>query len=217
MPQPFESLPIRLRPTESSLLNLELNLNNAKAAGRPESDLELLRGMIDEVKTTLGKERELTEPIPVYLPAGTCNSGNGLLYQPAKDTAGNNIAFTKSILLLTDNFTISSAEMFSAVLQDQNRALVYGVRTVGGGGYVVEYDFMIGPYSQGSARVTQSIAVRNHNISTPGLPGGPYIENIGIQPDFRAEFNTKNNLLTGGQPFVNGFMQAISGMINSVH
>jgi C-terminal processing protease CtpA/Prc len=120
-------------------------------------------------------------------------------------------------LLLTDNFTISSAEMFAATLQDQNRVSVYGVRTDGGGGNVVEYDETLGPYGEGNVRITQSIAVRNHNISTPGLPSGPYIENIGIQPDFPVEFNTKNNLLTGGQPFVNGFMQAITGMIDAAH
>jgi len=35
-----------------------------------------------------------------------------------------------------------------------------------------------------------------------------------LQPDFPAEFNTRDNLLTGGQTFVNGFRQVIGNMIN---
>lgn len=214
-PQPFESLPVRLRATELWLMRLEGTLNARQSSGNPQSDIDLINGMIAELKRALAEDRGLTQPLPIYAPVGSCGPGSGLLYQPARDTAGNNVAFTKPILVLTDNFTISAAEMFTATLQDQNRVSVYGVRTDGGGGNVVGYDFTIGPYAEGSARVTQSIAVRNHLISTPGLPSAPYIENIGIQPDFTAPFNTRNNLLTGGQPFVNGFTQAIGGLINA--
>src|SRR5262249_29806465 len=62
-----------------------------------------------------------------------------LSYPPARDAAGNNLAFTKPILLLTDNFTGSAAEFFSATLQDNGRAFVYGTRTSGGGGSIVRY------------------------------------------------------------------------------
>jgi hypothetical protein len=216
-PQPFESLPIQLRATQQWLGRLENLLYTLQSSGHPQSDIDLVNGMISEVQESLAENRGLTQPLPVFAPVGSCNSGSGLFYQPAQDTQGNNIAFTRPILLLTDNFTISSAEMFAATLQDQNRVSVYGARTDGGGGNVVEYDETLGPYGEGNVRITQSIAIRNHNISTSGLPNGPYIENIGIQPDFPAEFNTKNNLLSGGQPFVNGFMQAIAGMINAAH
>jgi hypothetical protein len=212
-PQPFESLPIQLRATQQWLGRLDNLILTLRSSGRPQSDIDLVNGMIAEVQKTLAENRGLTQPLPIYSPVGSCNSGSGLFYQPAQDTLGNNIAFTKPILLLTDNFTISSAEIFAATLQDQNRVSVYGVRTDGGGGNVVEYDTTIGPYGEGSARITQSIAVRNQNISTPGLPSGPYIENIGIQPDFPAVFNTRNNLMTGGQPFVNGFTQVIGSLI----
>jgi Periplasmic protease len=215
-PQPFESLTVQLRATELWLLRLESLLNVVQSSGRPQSDIDLVNEMIAEVQRALAENRGITQPTPVYSPVG-CNSGSGLLYQPARDNLGKNIAFAKPILLLTDNFTISSAEIFAATLQDQNRVSVYGVRTDGGGGNVVEYDFTLGPYSEGSARITQSIMVRNHNISTPGLPSAPYVENIGIQPDFQAEFNTRNNLLTGGQPFVSGFSQVIGNLINNSH
>jgi hypothetical protein len=213
-PQPYQGLTFKLRATELWLLRLESQLFSETLSGRSQSDIDLVKGMIDEVQRALDENRGLTEPLPAYTPAGFCSGGSGLFYQPAKDSQGHNIAYTKPILLLTDNFTLSSAELFAATLQDQNRVSVYGVRTDGGGGNVLEYDETLGPYAEGSARVTQSIAVRNHLISTPGLPSAPYIENIGIQPDFPAEFNTRDNLLTGGQPFVSGFRQVIGNLIN---
>jgi hypothetical protein len=71
----------------------------------------------------------------------------------------------------------------------------------------------VGPYSEGSERVTQSLARRNHDISTPGLPSAPFIENIGVFPDVHADYQTVANLLTGGQPFVSGFSAAIANLI----
>jgi len=53
--------------------------------------------------------------------------------------AGNSIAYTKPVLVLTDNFTLSTAESFTMALQDNKRATVFGMRTDGGGGNVVGY------------------------------------------------------------------------------
>ena len=213
-PQPYPGLSAKLRATQFWRASLENLLDFEESSGRPQSDIDLVKGMIDEVEHALGENRGLTQTLPVFTPVGICNRGGGLFYQPAKDAQGHNIAYTKPILLLTDNFTISSGEMFAAVLQDQNRVSVYGVRTDGGGGNVVSFNETLGPYSEGNARITLSIVVRDHLISTPGLPSSPYVENIGIQPDFPAEFNTRDNLLTGGQPFVNGFRQVIGNLIN---
>jgi hypothetical protein len=194
---------------------MESILLTKQFSGGSQSDIDLLNGMIDQIQSALAKNRGLTEPLQIYAPVGACSSGSGLFYPPATDAQGNNVAYTKPILLLTDNFSISAAEMFAAKLQDEKRVSVYGVRTDGGGGNVVSYNYNAAPYSAGRGLVTQSLAVRNHDISTPGLPGAPYIENIGIQPDFQAPFNTRDNLLTGGQPFVNGFVQAMASLIGA--
>jgi peptidase S41-like protein/PDZ domain-containing protein len=216
-PQPFQALPGKLRATEQLVLDLESLLLTKEFHGGSASDINLLNDMIDELQEALAENRGLTGPIQIYSPVGFCNSGSGLVYPPASDAQGNNIAYTKPILLLTDNFTISSAEFFAAILQDENRVSVYGVRTDGGGGNVVAYEFNAAPYSEGEALVTQSILVRNHDISTPGLPSAPYIENIGIQPDFVADYQTRTNLLTGGQPFLSGFSTVIGNLINAGH
>jgi|GEM_PF-411497 len=214
-PQPFQALPAKLRATEQWLLNLESLLLFKQFNGGSQSDIDFIQGMIDEVQAALAENRGLTNPIQIYSPGGICNAGSGDLYQPARDAQGNNLAFTKPILILTNNFTISSAEFFAAILQDENRVSVYGVRTDGGGGNVVPYEFNATPHSGGEALVTQSILVRNHSISTPGLPSAPYIENIGIQPDFPADYQTRTNLVTGGQPFVNGFSSVMGNLINA--
>ena len=214
-PQPFQALSARVRASEQWLLNLESILVFQQLNGVSQSDIDLTSDMIEEIQRARVENRGLTNPIQAYSPAAECNSSGGLLYLPAKDSQGNNIAYTKPILLLTDNFTISSAEMFAAKLQDENRVSVYGVRTDGGGGNNFRYSYASGPYGESTVVVTQSLMVRNHNVSTPGLPSAPYIENIGIQPDFVADFKTKANLLTGGQPFVAGFSQAISKLITA--
>jgi hypothetical protein len=116
--------------------------------------------------------------------APSMNVCTGFLnYPPALDSGGNNLAFTKPILLLTDNFTISAGEFFAANLQDSGRAFVYGTRTDGGGGSVVNYDLNAAPYAEGGTCVTESLAIRNKTISAPGLPPAPLIENIGVLPD----------------------------------
>ena len=65
--------------------------------------------------------------------------------------------------------------------------------------------------------MTLSLGVRNHNISSPGFPTAPFIENIGVIPDVPADFQTRANLLTGGQPFVQGFSNLILKLIRVGH
>ena len=76
----------------------------------------------------------------------------------------------------------------------------------------MRYNDTTGPFSVGSARVTQSIEVRSRSISAPGLPTAPFIENIGVQPDVSADYQTVANLFTGGQPFVQGFSALIANL-----
>jgi peptidase S41-like protein/PDZ domain-containing protein len=204
-PQPFQTLGFQLRATEQWILYFEETLFSVAQAGAPQSVLDNYVQDLIEVQNALAKDRTLTPPLSI------CS--DTLTYPPATDQSGNVVAYTGPILLLTNNFTASGAEIFSATLQDAQRAYAYGVRTSGGGGNVVGFQFNVGPYSEGSERVTQSMARRNHDVSTPGLPSAPYIENIGVYPDVHADYQTIGNLLTGGQPFVNGFIAAISNLI----
>ena len=50
---------------------------------------------------------------------------------------------------------------------------------------------------------------RGRLIQTPDFPAAPYIENIGVRPDIVVDYMTRENLMTGGAPFVAAFTQAI--------
>ena len=204
-PTQFAPIPFRIRATEWWLSVFENALVNAQLSGAPQLTVDALGGFFDAVQAALAVNRGMTDPIPYISPAG-CSSSGGTVYPPAT------VAYTRPIVVLTNGFTLSAAESFSALLQDLKRATVYGVQTDGGGGNVVGYSYTTGPFSMGSARVTQSIEVRDHLISAPGLPNAPYIENIGVQPDVTADYQTTANLLTGGQPFVQGFAAVIAGL-----
>jgi hypothetical protein len=77
--------------------------------------------------------------------------------------------------------------------------------------------FYTAPYSEGTARVTESIGVRNHNIFSPGFPAAPFIENIGVVPEVQADYQTRDNLPNGGQTFVAGFSNLILKLIRTGH
>jgi hypothetical protein len=101
--------------------------------------------------------------------------------------------------------------------------VIYGTQTAGGGGAIhippggFNSNFDSGPYSEGVAQVTIDLAVRSHNVTAPGLPSAPYIENIGVLPQVTAPLNTTTNLLTGGAAFVQGFSAAIAKLIATGH
>jgi len=214
IPTTFQPVRYELRATEFWLEDFESALNDAELEGAGPDTIDTLFNALVQVYTALGENRGNTPPADLGSPA-SCFLSGGAQYPPASDKNGNNIAYTKPILVLTNNFTLSAAEFFGATLQDAKRVTVYGIRSDGGGGNVVEYN--TAPYSEGDARVTLSLGVRNHNISSPGFPSAPYIENIGVVPDVQADFQTRANLLTGGQPFVAGFSYEIFKLIKTGH
>jgi hypothetical protein len=204
--KPFRSLGFDLRATEFWLEVFESSQINAEFSGDLTA-VRLYQNYINEIQQALATKRGNTGQVPLCTESFT--------YPPAKDDKGKVIAYTKSIVILTDNFTGSAAELFSATLQDNGRAAIYGVRTSGGGGNVVAFDFNATSFSEGSARVTLSLAQRLTTITTAGLPPARLIENIGVNPDVPANYQTVDNLLHGGQTFVKGFTAAITSLITT--
>jgi hypothetical protein len=210
----FQPIRLKVRATEGWVISYEIGLFEAELIGAGQDTITTLTSDLEQILQALGQERGNTPPINALSPAA-CFLTGGALYPPATDAHGNNLAYTKPIVVLTTNFSISAAEFFGATLQDANRVTVYGVRTDGGGGNVVE--FSATPYSEGLSRVTLSLGVRNHDVSSPGFPTAPFIENIGVVPDVQSDFQTRANLLTGGQPFVQGFSNLILKLITTGH
>jgi hypothetical protein len=126
---------------------------------------------------------------------------------PAVDTSGNVSAYRQPILVLVDGLTLSAAEAFAMVLQDEGRATIFGVRTDGGGGNPVSLST---PYADAAARVTRTFITRKAVVATPGFPPSDYLENTGVYPDILADYMTRDNLVEKGKPFVAAFTSAIT-------
>jgi len=110
-----------------------------------------------------------------------------------------------------DEFSASAADMLPAIIQDNHRGPIFGMRTMGAGGSVVGFNATA--YTESFFRVTVSLMNRGHVIQSPEFPPAPYIENIGVRPDIVQDYMTRTNLLTAGSSFVQAFTAAIVSLV----
>jgi hypothetical protein len=87
------------------------------------------------------------------------------------------------------------------------------MRTMGAGGSVRSYPAVA--YTEATISVTVSLMNRGRVIQTPDYPPTPHIENVGVRPDIVNDYMTRQNLMTGGAPFVQAFTAAIVNQIQS--
>jgi Peptidase family S41/PDZ domain len=207
IPAPFRGLNQEIRATEAWVADFSFSVTEAQLEGAPQWVVNLYSSYLAAVKQAFSENRGLTGSLPL------CSATE--LQGPATDTKGNNLAYTKPILVLTDNYTLSAAEIFAMFLQDSGRAKLFGTLTDGGGGNVVSFD--AGAFSEGQTRVTLGLITRASAEGTPGFPADPnnrsFYDGIGITPDIAGDFMTKDNLLNFGSTFVANFTAAI---LNSI-
>ena len=120
-------------------------------------------------------------------------------------------AYTKPIVVLADEMSASAADVLPAILQDNSRAVIMGMRTMGAGGSVFDFDGTI--YTEAVTTVTVSLMNRKNPVATSEYPTAPYIENIGVRPDIYYDYMTRDNLMSGGADFVQAFTKAIVGAV----
>ncbi len=204
IPHTFRGIAYQVRATQFWIAVFGNSLASAKRNGAPEYVQLFYAAYLQQVQQAFSENRGMTGSLPI------CSASFDVT--PPQDSTGNSVAYTKPILVLTDNFTLSAAESFTMILQDEQRATVFGTVTDGGGGNV--NSFNAGAYSEGSTRVTQSLITRKVPVAVPGFPALNYYDGVGIYPDIQADYMTRSNLLSGGVSFVNAFSSAITGLID---
>jgi hypothetical protein len=189
---PFRTVGFEIRATAAWVASFESRLISAQLSGAPPEVIQNLRAAFNELLRAYNEERGRSAPIAL-------NVTGSLTLAPAP------IAYTKPLMVLTDEFTLSAGEMFAAIMQDNHRGPFFGMRTTGAGGTVVSYDCTT--FTESKCSITRSLMNRGTVVSTPDFPPSPYIENVGVRPDIVADYMTRANLVSGGAPFVQAFTQ----------
>ena len=199
----FHDLNAELRPTILEVQAFQQMVDGASTDGSPSYVVAVLQQQLKNV-TKAYQQGGLTGAIPL------CQISSKR--SPNKDSHGKQAVYTKPILLLTDEFSASAADLFASMFQDAKRGKNFGMRTMGAGGSVVDGN-PAGYYSEGFASVTNSLLIRANPIATAEYPTAPLIENIGVRPEIQNDYMTKSNLLNGGKDFVDAFTKQILSMI----
>ncbi|MBI4877628.1 MAG: hypothetical protein HY822_23600 [Acidobacteria bacterium] len=199
MPDPFRGMGFEIRATALWVTAFAESLALARQQKAEPGTIEMLEARLKDVETAYRENRGRTGPLALC--------GLSLDVEPARDRSGRITAYEKPLMVLVDEMSSSAADMFPAIIQDHGRGLIAGVRTMGAGGSVVNYDAT--NYSEGLASVTVSLMNRKWPTDREGFPSMPYIENIGVRPDVDLDYMTLENLKTGGKPFVAAFVAAM--------
>jgi hypothetical protein len=209
--QPFSVPPDRILPGTAEVLLYDSIANFASSGSREAWVVQRWRAVADEIHQTYAAgHRGLTGPLATEIELGQSLLLRAPLYEdnfPWLDNARQPIGYDKPVVLLVDDFSASAAEYFAAIFQDNRRGPVVGYRTPGLGGYVGAVGLL--PYSQASLQLTGSQTIRKQNVTVPGLPAAPLIEDLGVVPDIELDHQTRANLLNQGRDFVAGFTRVI--------
>lgn len=205
IPTKFRTIGYEIRATAFWVNALSGELEYYKAIGADAWMIRTLQSLLTGVKQAYAENRGRTGPVAI------CDWS--LDINPAVDRTGKIVAYSKPMMLVTDEISISAAEMFAAVFQDNQRGIVYGMRTMGAGGSVGQFEGTA--FSESRVTVTQSLMNRKNPIVTSDYPTAPYVENIGVRPDIEADYMTRDNLMNRGKTFVDGMFAAMANYIKN--
>jgi peptidase S41-like protein/PDZ domain-containing protein len=202
IPGPFRTMGFEIRATGAWLFSFASQLNAARLSNAPPQIIQNLQNNFDEVLDAYNEERGRSAPVSL-------NSTGSLTLNPAA------VSYTKPLMVMVDEFSASGADMFPAIIQDNHRGPIFGMRSMGAGGSVVGYNATA--YTESFFRVTVSLMNRGHLIQTADFPPAPYIENIGVRPDIVQDYMTRTNLLTAGAAYIQAFTAAMVSLVQSTH
>ncbi len=194
IPYRFRAMAREFRATWGWVNSFAASLEAARAQRAEPHVIALLEARLKDIETAYRENRGRTGPLSLC--------AESIDRDPAA------VVYTRPLMVLIDEFSISAADAFPAVLQDNARALLFGMRTMGAGGSVGSFD--AGIFSESATSVTLSMHHRKNPIVTPEYPTAPFVENIGVRPDVEADYMTGENLLANGRPFVESFLRAMA-------
>ena len=198
-PYDFRPTGYELRVNWSRVNSFYSYLTQARNQNADSWVIDLYEALYRDISAAYRENRGRTGPVPLC--------GPGMTRTPATDHDGSRIAYTKPLMVITDEFSSSTADSVPAMLQDARRAILFGMRTNGAGG--TNTSLPAGAYSEGTAGMTLGLMTRAAPVATPDYPTTHYIENVGVRPDIEADYMTRDNLLERGRPFVEAFTEAM--------
>ncbi len=197
IPKTFFFFGEQIRPTLDRINGLQ---SSAELARRMQADqwvIDLYQSYLDQVSQAYRQNRGVTGSIPA------CTQTTPGLSPASSEQSPASIVYSKPLIILVDEFSISAADIFPAMMQDNRRGLVVGMRTSGGCGSASTWP--AGFFSEATASNTNTLVVRKQPVVTDEYPAAPYVENIGTRPDIKLDYMTKDNLVNNGRTFVNRF------------
>lgn len=199
-PDGFKVPLLELRIGWNDLLGLTDFVEFIRRIDPNDQDLPALESQLRIYNDAVRANRPRTTPFPM---CGNTSTRAGV----SDRVTGNPLSYSKPVVVLVDEFTVSAAETLAANLQDSGRAIVVGMRTAGAGGVLTGSSAPIGFYSDGRASLAAGIVHRARTVTAPDLPPGPHIENIGILPDVTLDFMTVANITERGKPFLDKLLE----------
>lgn len=193
IPGRFQVDGVSIRPSLSWITYFDQLLLLAEIFEDPQYVIDSYKFQRDLVVSAFGNGRGMTGSIP------SCSLDfNEVSYS---------FAYRKPLIVLVDDFSTSAADAFPAMMQDNKRGKLVGMRTNGAGGNV--FSVNAGPWSETSTSYTESLMVRSTERTYEGFPKSPFVENVGVRPDIELDYMTIDNVLNGGRSFVQAFTRII--------
>lgn len=199
MTGPWRAMGSQFRVSWEDYYTLQEWVDNVRALGYPAGIVAAYQQLADEHLAAYQGNR-------LTIPCSVCDT--------SLDRSPEDGAYTKPILLLTDEFSASAADSFAAVFQDNGRGKVFGYRTNGAGGSVISGS--AGFFSEsGSVSVTNSLMYRPNAVNANGFTDTHTVENVGVQPDAPYDYMQPENLRLRGKPFVDAFLAEIVSQLRA--
>lgn len=124
------------------------------------------------------------------------------LYGISSLTINPTAVYSKPILVLINQLDFSCGDLFPAILQDNERATIFGTKTAGAGGAVLSHSH---PNQLGVAGYTFTGSLLERLDHTP-------IENLGVTPDIVYDI-TEEDLQNGHRGYIAAIQKAVEGLL----